>query len=143
MPTVRIDAATLAKWRAAGLIAAERLTACPAPVRDNAAPEAGAAALVSLWCKANGVEQPWPQHVFHPKRKWALDLAWPARKVGIEFQGGLYTGGKHVRPKGYENDCHKLNAAQIAGWTLLWATYPMVRDGTLFLELKDAIDGRK
>lgn len=60
--------------------------------------------------------------VFHPTRKWRFDLAWEPTKVAVEIDGGTYTGGRHTRGKGYENDCEKLNEALVLGWRVLRVT---------------------
>jgi very-short-patch-repair endonuclease len=72
---------------------------------------------------------PLRQHRFHPKRRWLLDFAWPARKVAMEVDGGTWSGGRHVQGAGYEKDCEKLNEAALLGWTVLRVTGKMVKDG--------------
>lgn len=61
------------------------------------------------------------EHIFHPQRKWRLDIAIPALKIGIEYQGGLFMGrrGGHATVSGMRNDWAKLNAAQLLGWMVL------------------------
>ena len=51
-----------------------------------------------------------------PSRQWRLDFAWPDRKVAIEIEGGVWSRGRHVRPKGFIDDCEKYNAATLNGW---------------------------
>lgn len=36
--------------------------------------------------------------------------------IAVEIQGGVWSGGGHVRGKGYQNDCEKHNAGVMAGW---------------------------
>ena len=60
-----------------------------------------------------------PEYRFHPKRRWRFDFANPEYKVAIEFEGGIWTGGRHTRGTGYKNDCDKYNAAQLLGWRVL------------------------
>ncbi len=59
------------------------------------------------------------EYRFHPTRKWRFDCAFPDRKVAVELEGGTYTGGRHTRGKGYEQDIEKYNAAVVLGWRLL------------------------
>lgn len=53
---------------------------------------------------------------FHPERRWRFDFAWPEHAVALEIEGGIYCGGRHVRPAGYSRDCVKYNEAQLLGW---------------------------
>lgn len=72
---------------------------------------------------------PWVrEHRFHSDRKWRFDFAFVERKVAIDIQGGG-EGGAHMKYRGYRNDIEKLNAAQIDGWTFLWATGEMIWNG--------------
>lgn len=59
------------------------------------------------------------EHRFHPPRKWRFDVAFLDAKVAVELEGGIWTRGRHVRPKGYKNDMEKYNAAQADGWVVL------------------------
>ena len=62
---------------------------------------------------------------FHATRAWRLDFAWPEIKFAVEIDGW----GRHQRRQGFEDDCEKLNAAEMAGWTVLRYTGAMVKDG--------------
>lgn len=87
------------------------------------------------------------EYVFHPQRKWRLDLAWVGIKLAVEIDGGLYArpvvchhcgqtvkrlvngkwvmvreGGRHNTGKGRENDIEKMNEAQLMGWHILHVT---------------------
>ena len=66
---------------------------------------------------------------FHAKRKWQADFALVPQRVLVEIEGGTHSGGRHVRPEGYENDCEKYNAATVGGWRVLRFTSRMVRSG--------------
>lgn len=59
------------------------------------------------------------QYRFDPSRKWKMDFAWPAYMVGVELHGGVFATGRHTRGKGFTEDCEKMRAAQLAGWTVL------------------------
>ena len=50
------------------------------------------------------------EHRFHSTRKWRFDLAWPEHMIGVECDGAVYSGGRHVRGLGYSQDCEKLKA---------------------------------
>ena len=85
---------------------------------------------------AAGLPEPECEFRFHPKRKWRFDLAWPEIMVAVEIEGGTWTGGRHVRGKGFERDCEKYNAAAILGWTLLRFTPAMIRSGVALATLQ-------
>ena len=56
---------------------------------------------------------------FHPTRKWRFDFAWPAKRVAVEVDGGIFIRGRHVDPIGGHNDRSKHNAATAIGWKVL------------------------
>lgn len=56
------------------------------------------------------------EHRFDPKRRWRFDFAFPDQMVAVEIEGGVWTGGRHTRGKGYAADLEKYNAAALAGW---------------------------
>lgn len=59
---------------------------------------------------------------FHPKRMWRFDYAIPEHRIAIEVEGGVWTGGRHTRPKGFLGDIEKYNTATVMGWRLLRTT---------------------
>lgn len=70
------------------------------------------------------------EHKFCPNRKWSIDFYVPARKLGIEVEGGTWTAGRHNRGSGFEKDCEKYLAAHDHGITVIRVTGKMVKDGT-------------
>ena len=88
--------------------------------------------------KRAGLPEPLTEYVFCPGRKWRfdfcwnIDLQWPfeninvyqrswdnLHKVAIEWEGGIFSGGRHVRPLGFIGDCQKYNRAVLMGWKIL------------------------
>jgi len=61
------------------------------------------------------------EHRFHPVRKWRFDYAWPDAKVAFEIEGGIFSRGAHVRPRGIADDIDKGNAANELGWRVFRA----------------------
>lgn len=59
------------------------------------------------------------EYKFHPKRKWRFDYAIIDKKIAIEIEGGIWSKGRHINPKGFLNDCEKYNEATMLGWQLL------------------------
>ena len=78
------------------------------------------------------------EHRFAPPRRWRFDFAWPSLRLALEIEGGTWTGGRHVRGRGYERDCEKYNAAALADWTVLRVTTAMLRDGRALALLESA-----
>lgn len=72
------------------------------------------------------------EHRFWPPRRWRFDFAHTVAKVGIEIEGGIWTGGRHTRGKGYIADCEKYNTAQLMGWQVFRLTSSQI--GSEFLE---------
>ena len=66
------------------------------------------------------------EYRFHPVRRWRFDVAFPEQKVAIELEGGTWMRGRHVRGKGFEEDCAKYNSALILGWRVLRFTTGML-----------------
>lgn len=71
-------------------------------------------------CESKGVPRPpAKEFVFHPTRKWALDIAWPDLKVALEVHGAVHHQGRHVRGSGFIEDRNKMNEAAILGWIVI------------------------
>jgi very-short-patch-repair endonuclease len=62
------------------------------------------------------------EFAFHPTRRWRFDYAFPKHMVAVEVDGGVWTGGRHINPKGYISDMEKLNTAASMGWLVLRIT---------------------
>lgn len=78
---------------------------------------------------------------FHPTRRWRFDYALPEHKIAIEVEGGVWTGGRHIRPQGFLGDIEKYNTATLMGWRVFRTTPDeLVRSATLNL-LRQAISG--
>jgi hypothetical protein len=88
---------------------------------------------------AAGLPAPVLEHRFAPPRRWRFDLAWPDRMIALEVEGGVWTGGRHVRGKGFERDAEKYNAAQLRGWVVLRCTSAMIKDGRGLALLEQAL----
>lgn len=69
------------------------------------------------------------EYRFHPSRRWRFDFALHDHRIAIECEGGHWSGGRHVRGDGFENDCEKYNAAVVAGWRVLRFTWNTIRSG--------------
>jgi very-short-patch-repair endonuclease len=59
------------------------------------------------------------EYRFHNTRKWRFDFACSTRKLAIEIDGGIWSGGRHSGGIGQIKDMEKLNTAAILGWRVL------------------------
>lgn len=81
-------------------------------------------------CKNRRVPEPVGEYRFHKERKWRFDYAWPAYKVALEVEGGVFgftdpktgqrrTGGAHGSITGIKRDMEKYNYAGAMGWIVI------------------------
>lgn len=84
-----------------------------------------AAAFEQVWQALEGPELV-AEHRFHPVRNWQADYAHIGARVIVELEGGVWTGGRHNRGKGYIEDCRKYNSAAALGWTVFRIATGMV-----------------
>jgi len=87
-------------------------------LKDHAAERAAVAKLF----EDAGLPTPVAEHRFHPTRLWRFDYAWPAQKIALECEGGIWTGGRHINPAGFIADLEKYNAAAVLGWRVIRLT---------------------
>jgi hypothetical protein len=85
--------------------------------------------------RAAGLPEPQLEARVCADRRWRWDLYWPRARamhfqgLAVEFQGGTWTKGAHVRGKQYDSDCEKLAEGQLQGLVVLWVTTDMIKDG--------------
>lgn len=72
-------------------------------------------------------------------RRWRLDFAYPAIRLGIEIHGGTFIAGAHSRGARQREDFEKANALTLAGWRLLVFDTTMIRDGTALQTIESAV----
>lgn len=85
---------------------------------------------IYLWqVYAAGLPEPVREYKAIPTRRYHYDFAWPARKLLVEIQGGIWTRGAHARGAGIERDYEKTNLAMLAGWRVLQFSGGMVKSG--------------
>jgi len=68
--------------------------------------------------KALGLDV-WPEFFFTTDRRWRFDYCIPSHKLFIEVEGGVWTGGRHTRGKGFVGDMEKYNRATSLGWKMI------------------------
>lgn len=62
------------------------------------------------------------EYRFYKARKWRFDYAMPLYKIAVEVEGGVWTGGRHIRPQGFLGDIEKYNTATLMGWRVFRVT---------------------
>jgi len=99
--------------------------------------------LLQIQMKALGLPIPEKEYRFAPPRRWRADyfFANQVSPLAVEIEGGLYSGGRHVRGKGAENDMAKYNEMSIMGISLLRFTPKQVETGHAALTIKRFFDG--
>ena len=97
---------------------------------------------LALHIRAHKLPEPVREYRFHPERQWRFDFAWPEQRLAVEVEGGIHTGGRHVRGTGYERDISKYNAATLMGWTLLRFSARMVRSGEAIKTIRQVLEER-
>lgn len=78
--------------------------------------------LFTTICKSNLSVECVKEYKFHPERKWRFDYAIPKYKIALEVEGGVWTRGRHTRPKGFLSDMEKYNTATLYGWRVFRTT---------------------
>lgn len=82
------------------------------------------------------------EYAFYKPRKWRFDYALPAYKIALEVEGGVWTQGRHVRPKGFLGDMAKYNTAALLGWRVFRCTPSTLLSESTLLLIKNAINGK-
>jgi hypothetical protein len=95
--------------------------------------------FVPTVCLSYGLPAPTSEYRFHPTRKWRFDFAWPAEKVGLEINGGVFTAGRHVRGEALLKEYEKLNEAAAHGWRVLFVTPKQLGEAPTYELLRRAL----
>lgn len=82
--------------------------------------------------------EPVEEHRFHPRRKWAFDLAFPDLLIAIEVEGM-----DHRKTQRYTSDLTKYNTASERGWVLLRYRAKDVHSGFAAREITRIIRTRR
>lgn len=62
-------------------------------------------------------------------RRWKFDIVLVEQRIGIECNGGRWTGG-HYRGKKVDDEYEKLNTAQLMGWKVMQFTNEFISDSS-------------
>lgn len=83
------------------------------------------------------------EYRFHPTRKWRLDLALVAEKIGVEVDGGGFVHGGHNRGAGRRGDLEKDGEALKLGWLTVRCMPEHVNTGQALSWVEAAVKQRK
>ena len=86
---------------------------------------------------------PVKEFLFHPTRKWRFDYAFVEAKVALEVEGGVHTGGRHIRPRGFLGDMEKYNTAATLGWLVLRTTPDQLRTLSTIEMIREALSNKR
>lgn len=98
--------------------------------------------LLAFHIRAAKLWEPVREYKFDPVRKWRFDFAWPNILIAAEVEGGIWTGGRHTRGKGFLNDCEKYNQAVLAGWKVFRFPVEMIKSGEALQIIEKALKGK-
>ena len=76
---------------------------------------------------------------FHPERKWRADFHLVDKKILVEVEGGIWTGGRHTRGKGYLGDLEKYNAATMMGFQVIRFSTDQVKSGLAIQQIEKMV----
>lgn len=77
---------------------------------------------------------------FCGSRRWRSDFRIDGTQILIEVEGGTWSGGRHTRGKGYEQDCEKYSWAAANGWTVLRFTTGQIKSGAAIQMVRMALE---
>ncbi|MGP4843333.1 hypothetical protein ACTXGQ_04305 [Marinobacter sp. 1Y8] len=62
-------------------------------------------------------------------KDWRFDFAWPDLMLAVEVEGGGWTGGRHTRGKGFQEDMVKYSEAMRLGWNIYRCDANLIKSG--------------
>ena len=78
---------------------------------------------------------------FHRKRKWKADFHITGKQILVEVEGGIWSGGRHTRGKGYIGDMEKYNAAVMMGYQVIRFSTEQVKSGLAVQQIEKMVEG--
>ena len=97
--------------------------------------------IFTVICKTDLKVECVKEYKFHPKRRWRFDYAIPEHKIALEVEGGVWTGGRHIRAQGFLGDMEKYNTATLMGWRVFRTTPDDLLKMVTLIMVKHAILG--
>ena len=100
--------------------------------------ESEAESLLAMQLKALKIEFE-QEFKFHAKRKWRADFHITGKKLLVEVEGGIWSGGRHTRGKGYLGDMEKYNAATVMGYRVIRFSTEQVKSGLAIEQIEKMV----
>ncbi len=88
------------------------------------------ARFLDLWTSLHGPELE-QEFRFFPSRRWRADFAHVDSRTLIEIEGGIWSRGRHITPKGFQADAEKYLTATLNGWSVLRLTHAQLTKETI------------
>jgi hypothetical protein len=66
---------------------------------------------------------------FYAARQWRADFEIIEHGILLEIEGGVWSGGRHLRGKGFEEDCVKYSTASALNYKIFRFTTGQVLNG--------------
>lgn len=76
-----------------------------------------------------------------PGRKWACDFVWRDARLIVECEGGTFSGGRHTRGKGFEEDCRKYAQLTLMGYRVIRVTAAHIKSGEALRWIEWGLEG--
>ena len=76
---------------------------------------------------------------FHPERKWKADFHITGKHILVEVEGGIWSGGRHTRAKGYLGDLEKYNTATMMGYQVIRFSTEQVKSGLAVQQIEKMV----
>lgn len=108
-------------------------------IKERVVSEGEATLVQQLKTHKIGFEQ---EYKFHPTRKWRADFLITGTKILVEVEGGVWSGGRHTRGKGYIGDMEKYNSASMMGFTVLRFYTEQVKSGLAIQQIEILMMGK-
>ena len=76
---------------------------------------------------------------FCQDRKWRADFHMVGKMILIEVEGGIWSGGRHTRAKGYLGDMEKYNSATALGYQVIRFSTEQVKSGLAIQQIEKMV----
>jgi very-short-patch-repair endonuclease len=104
--------------------------------KEKLASEGGATLIQHLQAYRIEFEQ---EFQFNKDRRWRADFHILDTRILIEVEGGIWSGGRHTRGKGYIADMEKYNSATALGYSVYRYSTEQVKSGLAIEEIRRLI----